>query len=259
MANDKDYNYRSRQVSDNGVPRQGSHASALSQNRPANTEPQRTTGSGTVRTGENRAADNKGSNNKKNYTLRRILFLLIVLALIALLVLVIVKIVKAVSTPKKPAEGPVMTDVAFEAGEYGPAAEQLLTETGRDVIARGGRIEYDTDIGQINFHVLGIYKVVLIFTDTEGTRSNHAVIIRVVDTVPPTGVAVDRYTVKGEALSVADFIAPGSVKDETDVAVSFIDPQPDYNTAGTQTVNILLRDRGGNETRLTATLIVTEE
>ncbi|MBP5780302.1 MAG: hypothetical protein J6X34_03595, partial [Clostridia bacterium] len=81
--------------------------------------------------------------------------------------------------------------------------------------------------------------------------------IRVVDTVPPTGVAVDRFTEKGQALKVEDFIAPGSVRDETDVAVS-IENEPDYNKVGTQTISILLVDRGGNQTRLTASVTVTE-
>ena len=250
MANENDFNYRRRTENDGRVTAQGSHSSALSQERSGNANAQRTSSN-------TKSAPAK--NNKQKYTIRRIVFALVVIAIIALLVFVIVKIAKAVSGSKKPAEAPVMAEVAFEAGEYGPAAEQLLTETGRNKVLQGGRVEYDTDIGQINFHVLGVYKVFLVFTDTDGTPSRHEVQIRVVDTVPPAGVAADCYTVKGRELSVSDFIVPGSVKDETDVAVSFIAPQPDYNTSGTQTVNILLRDRGGNETRLTATLIVTEE
>ena len=272
MANENDYNYRRNTGEVNRPAVRSTHSGALSGERSGNaagqtrnagyaTDTANARNNGNAVPADRNAGKTGGDpkNNKNVYLMRRIVFAAVVIAVIVLLIVLIVAISKAASKPKKPAEGPVMSAVAFEAGEYGPAAEQLLTETGKAVTSQGGRIEYETDITQINFHVLGVYKVILIFTDTDGTRSRHNVEIHVVDTVPPSGVAVDRYTVKGQPLSVADFIAPGSVRDETDVAVSFMGPEPDYNTEGTQTVNILLRDRGGNETKLTASLTVTAE
>lgn len=273
MANENDYNYRRTSNTGSRPVSQGSHSSALAKERESvqrstssaaasGTGTARSTSSGAARTGgQGTAGSSSGAsarNDQKKYMIRRIVFALVVLAVIALLIFAIVKIAKAVSGQNKKVENVVMNEVSFEAGEYGPAAEQLLTETGRTAVLNGARIEYETDIGQINFHVLGTYKIILIFTDTEGNKERHTVNINVVDTVPPTGVAKDMYTVKGQALGVGDFIVPGSVKDETDVAVSLL-TEPDYNKVGTQTVDILLEDRGGNKTRLTASLTVTEE
>ncbi|MBO4327440.1 MAG: hypothetical protein J5950_09225 [Clostridia bacterium] len=273
MANENDYNYRRTSNTGSRPVSQGSHSSALAKERESAQRSTssgassgsgtiRSTSSGTARTGgygtAGRSSGANARNDRNKYMIRRIVFALVVLAVIALLIFAIVKIAKAVSGQKKNVEDVVMSEVSFEAGEYGPAAEQLLTETGRTAVLEGARIEYETDIGQINFHVLGTYKIILIFTDTEGNKDRHTVKINVVDTVPPKGVAKDVFTVKGHPLSVGDFIVPGSVDDATDVAVSLL-TEPDYNKAGTQTVDILLEDRGGNKTRLTASLTVTED
>ena len=265
MANENDYNYR--RTSSNGTPQQraGTHSSALANQRSSDVRSAGTSSSGARRpspSGSGADASRNQSSSKaqadqKKYMIRRIAFLVIALLIILLIILAIVGIAKAVSKPRKKTQDVLMKEVLFEAGEYGPAAEQLLTETGRDAVLKGARVEFETDIGQINFHVLGAYKVNMLYTDLDGNISRHSVQIKVVDTVPPTGVAVDRFTEKGQALKVEDFIASGSVRDETDVAVS-IENEPDYNTVGTQTISILLVDRGGNQTRLTASVTVTE-
>ncbi|MBP5780192.1 MAG: hypothetical protein J6X34_03025 [Clostridia bacterium] len=265
MANENDYNYRRTSSNDTPQQRTGTHSSALANQRSSDVRSAGTSSTGTRRpaqsgTGANASRNQSGQNSQndqKKYMIRRIAFLVIALLIILLFVLAIVGIARAVSKPKKKTEDVLMKEVLFEAGEYGPAPEQLLTETGRDAVLKGARVEFETDIGQFNFHVLGTYRVNLLFTDLEGNISRHSVQIRVVDTVPPTGVAVDRFTEKGHALKVEDFISPGSVRDETDVAVS-IENEPDYNKVGTQTISILLIDRGGNQTRLTASVTVTE-
>ncbi len=249
----------------NGAAR-SSHQNALAQNRQdayrSGNGAARTSSSGSTSGTRNSsgAGSSSGSSKKteKKYVIRRIVFAAIVLLIFVLLIVGIAKLIKSISSPKKKTEAPLMTEVRFEAGDVGPAAEQLLTDSGRTAVAEGAFVRYETDITQINFHVLGNYKINVLFTDAQGAESKYSVTVRVVDTVPPEGVARDQVTAKGVALDVGAFIVPGSVVDQTDVAVSLL-KEPDYNKVGVQTVDILLEDRGGNQTRLTASLTVTED
>ncbi len=203
-----------------------------------------------------RAAAEKRKKLKRKYMIRRAAAIVIALAILALVIFGIVKLAKAIFGRREKNVVPVMSSVVFEAGSSGPAAEQLLTETGKKEIAAGAQIYYETDITQINFRIPGTYRVYLIYRQAGGEETRYETAIEVRDTVPPVGVARDRVVKKGTALTVTDFIQ--SVSDETDVAVSLL-TEPDFGKVGVQVIDILLEDRGGNRTRLTASLTVTEE
>ena len=270
MANENEYNYRRN----SGNRPQGTHRSALDAER--RTAAGRTAGGNSDSRPQTRAAANtvdrtaryyssrseeERRKSERKYVVRRAVVLGIALALIILIIVGIVAIARSIkkggNSTGNGGNDPVMSEVAFEAGQNGPAAEQLLTDSGKEALAGGATVVYETDISQINFHVLGNYKVSLIYTAPDGNAQKYAVTIKVVDTVPPTGVARDRVTAKGAALTVADFIDLDTVRDETDVSVRLVS-EPDYDRVGVQTVDIILEDRGGNQIRLTASLTVTE-
>ncbi|MBO5076791.1 MAG: hypothetical protein J5584_04255 [Clostridia bacterium] len=286
MANENEYNYRRQNTAAGTGSRPGSHRSALEQER-GGTAPTKTAGAvrtaststaragGTAQTRTTRtqnvaaesaaakaAAARKAEQEKKRkirrkYMIRRIVVCVIVLALLALLIFGIVKLVKRIFTPKQVVKSPVVTAIDWEAGSGFPDAELFLSETGKTGAESGARIALETDLAQLNFNVLGVYRVMLLYTGVDGSETRYTSTINIIDTTPPQGVAApDLWTYAGKPLPVINFIE--SVDDATDVAVSLI-REPDYNTIGVQTVEILLEDRGGNQTKLTTQLTVLEK
>ena len=286
MANENEYNYRRQNTAAGTGSRPGSHRSALEQERggtastktagtarSASTSTTRAGGTAQTRTTRTQtvaaesaaakaAAARKAEQEKKRkmqrkYMIRRIVVCVIVLAVLALLIFGIIKLVKRIFTPKQVVKSPVVTAIDWEAGSGFPDAERFLSETGKTEAESGARIALETDLAQLNFNVLGVYKVMLLYTGVDGSETRYTSTINIKDTTPPKGVAApDLWTYAGEPLPVGKFIE--SVDDATDVAVSLI-REPDYNTIGVQTVEILLEDRGGNQTKLTAQLTVLEK
>ena len=80
--------------------------------------------------------------------------------------------------------------------------------------------------------------------------------LRVVDTIPPVGYAVDVNSTIGLKLEAADFVR--DISDVTDVAVNFAET-PDLKKEGRQTVKIELVDEGGNRTGLSAALMLERD
>lgn len=286
MANENEYNYRRQNTSAGTASRPGSHRSALEQERggtastktagtarSASTTTTRSGGTTQTRTTRTQnvaaesaaaraAAARKAEQEKKRkmqqkYLIRRIVVGVIVLALLALLIFGIVKLVKRVFTPKQVVKSPVAAAIDWEAGSGFPDAELFLSETGKAEAESGARIALETDLAQLNFNVLGVYKVMLLYTGIDGSETRYTSTINIKDTTPPQGVAAPNpWTYVGESIPVGNYIE--SVTDATDVAVSLI-REPDYNTVGVQTVEILLEDRGGNQTKLTTQLTVLEK
>ncbi len=102
--------------------------------------------------------------------------------------------------------------------------------------------------GQIDMREAGRYTV----TGTSG-ETRYRVFLDVTDTTPPTGISVDLNVRVGDDLNPEEFVR--NVSDASDVTVSFAE-EPDMNTAGEQTVEILLTDAAGNQTSLTSSLRV---
>ncbi len=102
-------------------------------------------------------------------------------------------------------------------------------------------------ISSQNLRVPGNYPVSISWKGKE-----HASIVRVVDTVKPTGTVVD-VTAMGQTPMPNEFVK--DIQDVTEVTVSY-KSFPDMTVSGKQKVTILLTDTSENVTELTATLTV---
>lgn len=112
--------------------------------------------------------------------------------------------------------------------------------------------------------VMGVSPENIVFTETvvpnkPGTNIFHlnlngeetifAVLVK--DTVAPAATAVPVEWYACYPVDARSFVS--NIADATEVKVSFVN-EPDFNLLGTQNVELLLRDAGGNESRLSTTL-----
>ena len=130
--------------------------------------------------------------------------------------------------------------------------ESLTVEAGSTLPdARAFLLEDDgeTEISYVTMpatDVPGDYEITLLCGKKE--RTAHII---VEDTVCPSGTTQDLTAYPNTMPMAEDFIV--SLQDVTDVTVSFA-AEPDKTREGEQSVTLLLKDVGGNETILTATL-----
>lgn len=82
----------------------------------------------------------------------------------------------------------------------------------------------------------------------------YKVKVTVVDTIPPQAQVQEVYGMYGESLAPEAFVA--SVKDGTEVTIAF-ESEPDYRQAGMQDVRLVLTDKAGNVSRVTAPLFIS--
>ena len=162
------------------------------------------------------------------------LFLITVLAAV-LVVLILV----AVLLNLNPRFYKVLT---VEAGGKIPAAQSFLADN-KDIT-----LSYGEGIDQIDTSVPGDYPVKLCWEDKSAT-----VTLRVSDTVAPTGTAQDLTALQIKMPEAKDFVT--NIADATDVTVRY-ETEPDKQNEQPQQVTLILKDAGGNETRLTASLTV---
>lgn len=80
--------------------------------------------------------------------------------------------------------------------------------------------------------------------------------IEVVDTTAPTALPNNGEVWKGESISAIDLVK--DINDVSDVKASF-EKEPDFNTAGTQEVTIILEDDYGNKSKVKSVLTVKED
>lgn len=95
---------------------------------------------------------------------------------------------------------------------------------------------------------LGDFKV----KATIGDRAYEST-VRVVDTIAPTGTPVDRTFWTNDEIEAYYFVE--NIEDATNVTVIFKE-EPNVTLTGEQTVKIVLRDEGNNETQLEARLFL---
>ena len=131
--------------------------------------------------------------------------------------------------------------LVFEAGESAPKAEDFL-------IDRYENVQMDP-IPETVMHEPGEYPIRI---TADGTETESTLIIR--DTVPPTGRPVTFVAAPGESVAPEDLVA--DIFDETAVKAAF-ETEPDLDSRLPQTVGVILKDRGGNETKLYSTLLFT--
>ncbi len=84
----------------------------------------------------------------------------------------------------------------------------------------------------------------------------HKCRLIVEDTVAPAAEAVTVRRAPGQAFGAGAFVS--NITDATAVTVSYV-TEPDYYSTGTQTVRVILTDRGGNWTVLESELFLAQE
>ena len=134
-------------------------------------------------------------------------------------------------------------DVTMEAGGEAPDIYSFV-EAGRDAA-------FLTRMSEIDFNQVGDHEVLL-----EIDGETYASMLRVVDTVPPRLEVQDVESFLQVPGKPEDFVA--WAEDATELAFSFRQ-EPDLSLAGTQEVEIVARDSGGNETAATARLTLRED
>lgn len=138
-------------------------------------------------------------------------------------------------------KAPMLT---VEAGSELPAAASFFSETKQDVV-------YLSGIDAVSMSKPGKYPIVL----SKGGLQ-YDTVLQVTDTVAPTATVSDVTVFSPNTVTAEAFLK--DIQDATQVTAVF-ETQPDFNATGEQAVTVLLKDLGGNETRLQATLTVVTD
>lgn len=137
----------------------------------------------------------------------------------------------------------VIDSVTVEAGESAPGLERFV------IAAQESK--FITDVTQFDYTKVGEHKVVL-RVDGESYIS----VLHIVDTIPPRAEVHD---IEGYAVlprQVEDFVT--EVEDVTEVRMAFRE-EPDLRKIGTQDLEIVFTDDGGNETSKSVRLTLIED
>lgn len=131
--------------------------------------------------------------------------------------------------------------ITAEAGDPAPRAEDFLIDRYETVKM--------TPITAEMMHEPGEYAIRI---TADGAEDESRLIV--LDTVPPAGKGVTKIVAPGERVRPGELVA--ELSDETAVETSF-ETEPDYDCLTPQTLAVILRDRGGNETKVYSTLLIT--
>ena len=134
-------------------------------------------------------------------------------------------------------------DVTMEAGGEMPGIDSFV-EAGRNAV-------FLTRMSEIDSHRVGEHEVLI---DVEG--ESYASTLHVVDTVPPRLEVHDVESFLQVPRKAEDFVS--SSEDATELTFSFRQ-EPDLSLTGSQEVEIVARDGGGNETSALAHLTLQED
>ena len=136
------------------------------------------------------------------------------------------------------------TVLTLEAGSQLPEAGAFFPDSKQDIVYLAG-----TDA--VSMDKPGDYPLTL----AKGGLKCEAV-LQVRDTVAPTATVSDLTVVVPNTATAEDFVS--DIQDVTQVSVRF-EKEPDFTTAGEQSIAIVLEDLGGNKTHLEATMTVVED
>jgi len=190
----------------------------------------------TYMTGADIQAKKAAMRRRKKRQQRQKLILLGLAVVFVIVIIAIIVLVKFFSNVK--------SSVTIEVGDPLPAVEDLMDSP-------SSSIECLTDLATVDQETPGDYGVVFKWGIFKKTCT-----IKVRDTVPPVVTVKDVVCPKGESVGPADFIE--KVEDRTPVAVSFV-TAPDCSVTGTQDVQLLVEDQGGNQVNVTAKLEVCDD
>ncbi|MDE5748511.1 MAG: hypothetical protein K2I21_13175 [Acetatifactor sp.] len=138
---------------------------------------------------------------------------------------------------------PVVEELTMEAGQEPPAVGSFLLADAQGTFV--------TRVANFDYHVQGDHEVVI---QVDGEK--YTSVLHIQDTIPPE---VQVRDIEGFAVlprEAEDFVA--EVEDATEVTMAFRE-EPDLTLIGTQQVEIVFTDAGGNETVKTAQLILHED
>lgn len=139
----------------------------------------------------------------------------------------------------------VVEELVAEAGSPMPELSKFLLQEYSDAC-------FAQEYGEIlDMHTVGDYEIKIMVSGMV-----HTSVLRVADTTAPMAVAKDVQTFKDCAVTPTDFIA--QIEDATETTVAFA-VSPDVAMPGEQEVELVVRDEGGNATRVSARLEVLED
>ena len=142
---------------------------------------------------------------------------------------------------------PVRPIVRIELGEPMPDASIFAKRPGTGIIYTAGAPE---DPFAYILTSLGDFDLTVLVGETE-----YNVVLRVVDTTPPTATPIPHFISLGETPAADMFVT--DIYDMTEVSVRFKNP-PDLSSIGKKDVHIILEDEGRNTTTLQSALYIFE-
>ena len=145
---------------------------------------------------------------------------------------------------------PVKSLLVMEAGSPVPGKEDFILESASDL---SGMVEMVTRPESINMFAVADQEISFLFGDYSFTS-----ILRTRDTIPPVVTAVESLTLpSGTQPDPKAFIS--SANDATSLTYAF-EKEPDMTLYGqAQEVAVLVTDAGGNVTRVTSSLTVSQD
>lgn len=138
---------------------------------------------------------------------------------------------------------PVVEELTVEAGQTPPGIDSFLLEDARGTFV--------TEPAALDYHRPGDHNIIIQVDGEEYTS-----LIHIRDTIPPKGKVQDLEGFAVLPRSAEDFVT--EIEDATAVTVSFR-AEPDLSFIGTQQVQLVFTDAGGNETVETANLTLYED
>ena len=108
---------------------------------------------------------------------------------------------------------------------------------------------FTEDSEPFDIHEPGEYRI-----EVKSGLFTHNCTLILEDTIAPKGNPVRLNLEVGQTCAAADFVS--DITDATEVAVSYV-TEPDFSKAGAQTVQVVLRDKGNNETLIESELFLS--
>lgn len=141
----------------------------------------------------------------------------------------------------------VKPSLELEAGAESITVSDFLA----DGVEAGENDKILTAEADINLKKVGKTDLQILFGDTV-----YTVTLKIKDTKKPTAYIINKETYQGKEIPASDFVR--TVYDETQVEISY-KKEPEFKKSGTQSVTIILKDEGGNESEYKATLYVNKD
>ncbi len=142
---------------------------------------------------------------------------------------------------------PFQKEITVEAGGEAPDITAFLTAGGQ----QGQGIRFVSPIGAFDYTKTEDYTVIL-----EAAGEQYESVMHIEDTIPPRIEVQDMVSYQGVPLNMEGFLV--SVEDVTETTAGFR-TDPDLSLAGTQDLELVVTDSGGNEASEPVKLTILED